>query len=373
MALSLASIGERASQARPLDRLLQNVGILARSSRDIETDGEESASGDFDAEATDAETPPDSEQDDTTPISKTRVAKRYGADEYVPLRARMNAWWHGDTISRRNAPSASTNVETAATIDMTKWTKDRMELVQWLWGEGFLEPGGAAAVRKLFLHVLPNSKQSVLDLTTGLGGTAFTLAHDQNLWMDALEWDDILVAEANRGANKNGLVDQVPVGKLKLDAINIAEKKYNLIYSRERLFTVVEKIELLTAAAEGLRAGGNLVITDLVVTSTDRLESEGFGTWVRSEPVMPQPWTMALYVKTLKELGLSVVTRQDSTKQYLSDITAGWRRVAKLLQGGDFNPDLANQLLAEGDFWIGRTTALEAGDISLCRLIARRP
>ena len=373
MALSIASIGERALQAVPLDRLLQNVGILARSPCASETDSEEPASDGSDAEGMDSETPPDSEQGDNAPVSEAGVSRRYGADEHIPPRARMNAWWHGDTISRHSAPNATTDVEIAAPIDMTEWTEDRMELVQLLWGEGFLEPGGAAGVRKLFLHVMPNSKQSVLDLTTGLGGTAFTLAHDQNLWMDALEQDDILAAEANRSAAKNGLVDQVPVGKLKLDAIDIAQKKYNLIYSRERLFTVAEKIELLTAAAEGLRAGGNLVITDLVVASADRLESEGFSNWVRSEPVMPQPWTMALYVKTLKELGLSVVTRQDSTKQYLSDITAGWQRIAKLLEDGEFNPGLANQLLAEGEFWMGRTAALDAGDISLCRLIARRP
>lgn len=350
MALDIASIGERARQAVPLERLMQNVGILVRSSGAVQTDDQSASNGNSEART-----------------------KHYNADENIPLRARMNAWWHGNIINQDAAPHTSADVETVSPIDMTRWTEQRIEVVEFLWGNGFLEPGGAAGVRKLFLHVMPNSKQSVLDLTTGLGGTAFTLAHDQNLWMDALEWDEVLSAEANRSANTGGLGDQVPVGKLSLDAIDIAQKKYNLIYSRERLFTVAEKIELLTAAAEGLRTGGNLVITDLVLTGTDRLDTDGFRNWVQSEPITPHPWTMALYVKTLKELGLAVVTRQDSTEQYLSEIRFGWQKAVKLLEKGEFNLKLGDQLLAEGKVWSGRTAALEGGDLALCRLIARRP
>lgn len=370
MAINIASIGEKARQAVPLDRLLNNVGILVRSSNAMPSSDQTIATDDADGPDTALDAA--AQQSDEKSAKRMQIMRQFDEDEPIPLRERMNAWWHGDTIGRRNASGASKDAEVRTPIDMSRWTEDRMTLVEILWGDGFLEPGGAASVRKLFMHVMPNSKQSVLDLTTGLGGSAMTLAQDQNLWMDALESDEILAAASHKTTIMAGLGDQVPVALLKLNAIDIARNKYNLIYSRERLFTIAEKIELLSAAAKGLRTGGNLVITDLVVTDAERMENQEFQNWVRSEPIMPQPWTMSLYAKTLSEHGLAVVTRQDFTKDYLTDIYAGWQKVTQALRKNQFNLELSDQLLAEGEVWRGRTGALEAGDIALCRIIARR-
>jgi ubiquinone/menaquinone biosynthesis C-methylase UbiE len=296
----------------------------------------------------------------------------YGEDEHVSMGSRLAAWWNGDIISRHGSNASAGGKDKAVTIDITKWSPDRVKLVQMLWGGSFLEPGGANRTRKLFSHVMPNSKQSVLDLTAGLGGTAFTLAQDQGLWMDALEPDHDLAAEALKAASISGLGGQVPVSHFSIDAIDIPKNKYHLAYTRERLFVVSQKLELLTAAALSLKEGGSLMITDLMVPDPETMDTDAYQEWVRTEPILPQPWTLSLYAKSLEDCGLKVAGRQDLTKDYLDDIHAGWARVTRALQDGEFDRSLGDHLLAEGEFWAGRTKALTSRVAFYCRIIARR-
>ena len=342
MAISISRIGERAKKVVQIDRLLENVGVLSAALKPSKPSADETR--------------------------KTR----FDADESVPIAARLAAWWNGDVISRRQAAKQDTKPVEQIVVDMDRWTGDRIKLVQEIWGSGFLEPGGAPTARKLLTPVMPNSKQSVLDLTTGLGGTAFTLAQDQNLWMDAFEPDAELASEALRAATKSGLGGQVPVEQVSIDKINITQNKYHLIYSRERLFAIPDKLEILKAAAAGLKSGGSLVITDLLVGNSEDLESDDFQSWIESEPGTPQPWTMALYVKALEDAGLKVVSRQNMSQDYLTDIYAGWQKTTDMLESGEFKRDLDAYLLAEGDLWMARTRALEAGVIMCCRIIARQ-
>ena len=341
MSLSLADIGEKARRAVALNSLFQNVGILAR--------GDDAAKG-----------------------KSASRPRRYGAHEKIPMYERMSAWWHGDVLSRQAAKRDTTKADVVAPVDMTQWDGNRVKLVQQLWGESFLEPGGAARTRKLFAHVMPNSKQTVLDLTAGLGGTAFTLAQDQGLWMDAVESNTDLAAEALKAASMSGLAKQVPVSHVDLDALDVAKNKYHLAYTRERLFALTQKLEVLTAAAASLKDGGTLMITDLMVPSADSMDSDEYHDWADTEPLIPQPWSMALYAKSLQDCGLKIATRQDLSTEYLEDIHTGWARISRALEDGEFDLSLGRYLLAEAEVWTGRTRAMQNGVISYCRVIARR-
>lgn len=290
----------------------------------------------------------------------------------VPLSAKLAAWWNGDALPECDGHADATEGPQGAPVELAKWTQQRIKVAQCLWGESFLEPGGAVRARKLLTHVMPNSRQSVLDLTTGLGGTAFTLAQDQGLWMDALEPDEMLANEAMKSASRSGLGGQVPVTHVAPNALDITRNKYHLVYSRERLFAITDKIAILTAAAKSLKDGGNLLITDFMIASPDAADSEAYRAWLTTEPVAPQPWTMALYAKTLQKLGLKISGRQDFTQEYLNDVHAGWNKVTKSLKERDFDRKLCKQLMAEGEVWAGRTQAMNAGVVSYCRIIAKR-
>ncbi|MGI9415751.1 MAG: methyltransferase domain-containing protein [Hyphomicrobiales bacterium] len=376
MALNIASLGEKARQAVPIDRFLQNVGVLARADAEP-TEPAEPAKADTAAVADEFATedlagdaipaPVDGE-----PRKRGFRSKRCGSNDDASLGDRLCAWWHGDDITAYFEPTPVAQDENGPLVDAEPWGPRRTKLSKLLWGESFLEPGGATSARRLFAQIMPSSKQSVLDLTAGLGGTALTLAKDLNLWMDAMEPDPFLAGEASEIAELYGLDEQVPVVQLDLGKVEIEEDRYNLIYSRERLFSIAEKIQLLQAAAKGLKEGGQLMLTDLMVPKSDNMDSDAFQSWVRAEPQWHEPWTLSLYTKTLEDLGLKVASRQNLTKHYLNDASAGWQRMSRILEREDFDSTLADQLLSEGDIWMARTRALEAGDLSYCRIVAWR-
>ena len=361
MLSSLAQFGASTRKAVSVSRLLRNVGVLARDR--LQQSEETGIEADLDADA---------EDDDSAGTDNETGSQYLDPCGKVTLGARLAAWWNGNLILERGG--ANTTVEAIAPdrIDLTRWGAQRLMLVQQLWGESFLEPGGADRARKLFSHVMPNPKQSVMDLTTGLGGTAFTLAQAQDIWIDALEPDADLAAAALKAASVSGLGRQVSVRRIDVDAIGIPKNKYDLAYSRERLFALSQKLELLTSAGDSLKEDGNLVITDLMIPAPEMMDTEGYRAWTGTEPVMPQPWTMALYTKSLEDCGLKIAGRQDFTKDYLADIHAGWQKIAVELESGQFDRSLAEHFLAEGEVWAGRAKALETGVISYCRIIARR-
>lgn len=359
-----STLGSKARQAFSLGKLLANTGILARGDSSSGDAGDEADVGLDSAPA----------PVDGTPRPREGYRTRFDAEEDVPLKDRLLAWWHGDIVTQHDARApAQTQPDDAPEIDLSRWSRERLKLVQSIWGESFLEPGGAQAARKLVTLVMPNSKQSVLDLTAGLGGTAFTLAQDQGLWMDAREPDPDLAAEATRRAAMAGLSKQVALEPLDPSAPNLPKDKYHLIYSRERLFTIPDKLTLLEAAAKSLKVGGSFVITDLMVPDVETLDTEAYREWSSSEPNTPEPWTVALYAKTLEKLGLQITSRQNMTDEYLREIHAGWKRVSVDLKDGSFDRNLENWLLAEGPIWSARSKALSEQTIVFCRLIVRRP
>ncbi len=292
-------------------------------------------------------------------------------DEHVPLSQRFGAWWHGEYVPKTVGSRVTPGSDADATTASAPSDSPRIRFVQELWGDGFLEPGGSAAVRRLFAEVKPNSKQSVLDITAGLGGTALALAQDLNLWMDAAEPNLDFAAEARRLARSCDLDSQVPVARLNTTSINLPDKKYHLIYSRERLFAIAEKTNILSAAAKALRKDGRLVITDYISTREGGLDPEALRAWSRSNQSVPEPWTIARYSRVLEQYGLKIVARRNMTKEHQEDVHAGWKRLLKTLRGNGSLREHGDEMLAEGDMWYERTCAFDAGDLALWRIIAR--
>jgi SAM-dependent methyltransferase len=365
MAFGLTKTVGKVRSAIPLGRLLENVGILQKT----EIDGPVMDTA-FEADDLGVDTAPAPVEGQ--PNSRRRRRLR---DSIVPnesFQKKLRAWWHGDIIASPRAPVKAAAIDESYIEAPEEWSKRRLDVVQALWGETFIEPGGASSTRKLFSPAMPNSKNSVLDIAAGLGGTALTLAQTQNLWMAAIESHPNLAAGARKNAQLCGLSNQVPVMRADDPTALIDSQKYDLIYARDRLFAVEDKLELLSSAAAGLKSGGHLFITDYVLKNAEAADSAAVDGWRRHEPETPHAWTLAGYVKELEELGLTVWARHDLTSSYLGDTYAGWKRVIDELEDDTFDRANGDALITEGEIWAGRTRAFEAGDLRYCRIIAQR-
>jgi len=305
-------------------------------------------------------------------------------DGYVPMRVRFNAWWTGEDVALVRQPGQSVKgmaigIGEAPGLDENTdgdddelWSTARISVIQSVWGEGFTEPGGAKFTKNLLGWLALNSRQSVLDLTAGLGGVARSIAADQNLWMAALEPVPELAAEGRRQSIAAGLGRQVPIALADLETHELAKARYDAIYSRERLFTVRKKAKLLSGCAEALKPRGQILITDYM-RNQDTGGAELAACWGQHEKELPSAWTKKAYVDCMTELGFNILTAQDITEDMVEYIKSAWRRVPNLIAESAFNHRQIGYLVKEGEIWMARLRAMEDGKLTVARIHAQMP
>jgi len=299
------------------------------------------------------------------------------------MRTRFNAWWTGEDVTLVQQSSQSVkgmaigigsmpNHDEDGDIDEHElWSAARISAIQSVWGEGFIEPGGAKFGKKLLGWLGLNSRQSVLDLSAGLGGTARSFALEQNLWMGALETVPELATEGRRQSIAAGLGRQVPIVLADLETHELAKSRYDAIYSRERLFTVRKKAKLLSNCAESLKFNGQILITDYM-RNQDTGGAELAACWGRHEKELPSAWTIKAYVDCLNELNLNVLTAQNITEDMIGHIKSAWRRVPDLIAAGSFSHRQIGYLVKEGEIWMDRLQAMEKGQLIVARIHAQK-
>ena len=303
-------------------------------------------------------------------------------DSYVPMRDRFKAWWTGEDVqlvpqnigpgvTRKDMAIAIDGDDTSVDEDSDNlWCSARLEVIQNIWGEGFIEPGGAKITKNLLGWLGLNSRQSVLDLTAALGGTARSVASAHGLWMDALEPIPALASEGRRLSVSVGLGRQVPISSVDLETHSFSKARYDAIYSRERLFTVRNKARLLTGCAEALKETGQILITDYM-RSADVGGAELAANWGRHEKEMPSTWTMKAYLDCLRELDLRIHIEQDISEEMVEHIYSAWRKIPNMIAEGKFSHRQISYLVREGEIWLDRLSAIESGQLIVGRIHAQ--
>ena len=190
----------------------------------------------------------------------------------------------------RRSASKATPPKTAAPPPPDGWGPSSLAIAEKLWGEGFIEPGSTQLARRIIAPANPDSMKTVLDLTTGLGGNAFMLARESSVWMEAYEPNLVLAEKAREIAQSYMLGKRVPIRYADSGILSLTGKRYDLIYSRERLYTTAHKHGLIQQYAGTLKPGGLLLITDYV--RHDQADfTPAFNSWANAEPDIIFPWT----------------------------------------------------------------------------------
>ncbi len=296
--------------------------------------------------------------------SSTLVAEE---DGYIPLKARLNAWWHGDDVSTgQSGQSDNRTIEIDKEFDKRRWSPGSISMVQKLWGEGFAEPGGVAFVKKVLSLMKFESSNTILDLSAGLGGTACSLAKEHNLWMDAYEANEALANGGIQFASRHGMSKKVPIKHVDFETLELPKAKYDQIYSRESLFMIKNKKNIIQQISKSLKPRGQVLIVDYMLG--EKCNRANIEKWLDSEPERPHPWTAELYHAAFEHYGISIWTTNDLSEEYSRQIHEGWLLMIDTISKGSFDRKTIDNLVREGEIWLNRSRALEAGDLTVKRI-----
>lgn len=283
------------------------------------------------------------------------------------LKERFRAWWEGydlDPGRRTNTHGPSHDVRYEA--GPLEWETSRIRLAEALWGEGFISPGGPDYVLSMIKFFGLDPSMSVLDLGAGLGGATRVMCEKFGVWARGLEEDPQLVEAGMALSTKAGMAKRAPIEGFDPESLELKPKSIDCIFSKEYLYRVEHKRELLRTLEGALKGRGQLLFTDYVLAkahgSSDLLEA-----WKESEPSPPHLWSVQDYENAFGKLHLDIRVIDDITEAFHKMVTTRWAAYMLSIKTHGLDDDLASCLMEEVERWTRRMQLLESDEVHICR------
>ena len=134
--------------------------------------------------------------------------------------------------------------------------------LEWMWGEGFLSPGGADEVARIVADT-PIEGARVLDVGCGLGAIdlllveRFGAAHVTGIDVEAP-----LVARAAARVEAAGLPDRISIRRVSPGPFPFDDDSFDVVFSKDSMIHIPDKPALYTDVHRVLAPGGWMVVSD---------------------------------------------------------------------------------------------------------------
>lgn len=246
-----------------------------------------------------------------------------------------------------------------------------LDMLQIIWGEGYLSPGGPQAVREIMAGIDLAGKR-VLDIGCGIGGLDQVLVELGAGHVTAVDVAVPLVAIGRRRIAAAGLSDRIDLQVVQPESpLPFGDAAFDVVFTKDAWLHVVDKPALLREVKRVLKPGGQLAGGDWM--KGPEPYSADMIYFIELEGIPYHPTTLAEYGTMLHEVGFEQVR--------LLDFNAWYRDLAKLelarLKGELFG--VMTEKLGEKtrdhfiEDWRMLTVVLDKGELRPGRLWARKP
>ncbi len=186
-------------------------------------------------------------------------------------------------------------------------------MLELIWGEGYMAPGGAGNVAKLLKSTEPRGKR-ILDIGCGLGGPSLEMARSYGAEVVGIDLEAPLIARANAAAHRYGMAGQcsfqtVEAGPLPFDAAT-----FDIVVSAGAITQTDDKSALLDEAYRVLRPGGHLTCYEWL--KSDAELSDDMRYWMRMEELTYALETLERLGKRFRAAGFADVETTDASDWY---------------------------------------------------------
>jgi len=300
---------------------------------------------------------------------------------YVPFSMRFKAWWEGVEVEDlvrlrprfRAGPAAVIEIDNPDQPDPVRnWPKTRLDIVNRLWGKGFIYPGGRHESIRIVAPMNPDPSKTILDLTAGLGGGTRAICDHYGIWLTGMEPDDELAQHGHALSVEAEYEKKAPISAVDLSNLDLPPNRFDGIMIRERLYCTENKLDVLKAMDGALKSRGHLIFTDLVLSDDAKKNknNKALHTWMRAEGAFCEPWTISKYRITLGELNMEARVFKDESDEYRSQILGAWRNFVDTLNREEMSREFVDTLMYEAHNWLRVVRALETGDLRYLRVHA---
>ncbi|MCC6259888.1 MAG: methyltransferase domain-containing protein [Anaerolineales bacterium] len=198
-----------------------------------------------------------------------------------------------------------------AQLDATQYTRESILKYEKIFGKNFVSTGGAESTREIIamLNLKPGMK--VLDIGSGLGGSAFMMAQEYGAQVHGLDLSHNMLDIAQERLHELNLEKQVSFEygdflESQIDA------QYDVVYSRDAFLHIHDKAKLFQVIFKTLKPNGLLFFTDYCWGEGEH--SEEFLAYVAQRGYAM--YTPKEYGEFIKAAGFKDVQALDKTKLF---------------------------------------------------------
>jgi SAM-dependent methyltransferase len=138
-------------------------------------------------------------------------------------------------------------------------------MLESVWGQGFLSPGGADEVaRVLEGHDLRG--KAVLDIGCGAGGIDIALVTRHGAaYVTGIDVEDPVLAHARALIAENGLSDRIGLVKVAPGPLPFPPGTFDVVFSKDSIVHIPDKHALMAEVARVLKPGGWFLASDWLI------------------------------------------------------------------------------------------------------------
>ena len=134
--------------------------------------------------------------------------------------------------------------------------------LEWMWGEGFLSPGGADEVARSVAGA-PIAGARVLDVGCGLGAIDVLLVeHFGAAHVTGIDVEAPLVARAAARVDAAGMADRIAIRKVSPGPFPFEDGAFDVVFSKDSMIHIPDKPALYAEVHRVLVPGGWMVVSD---------------------------------------------------------------------------------------------------------------
>lgn len=247
-----------------------------------------------------------------------------------------------------------------------------LELLQLIWGDGFLSPGGEDELVRLF-EGSDIGGCEVLDIGCGLGAIDELLVRRFGARsVIGVDIDPALVAGMRRRVERAGLADRVRGETVDGGALPYGDSTFDVVFSKDSMVQIPDKPAIYAEVLRVLRPGGRFIASDWLRGGTGEYSPEMME-FFRLEGIAYNMVTLEQSAAALRAAGFVDVEIRDRHGWYL-DLA---QRELDALQGS-LKPVIVERLGAERaqhfiDDWRQLVVVVKRGELRPGHLKAVKP
>jgi phosphoethanolamine N-methyltransferase len=200
--------------------------------------------------------------------------------------------------------------------------------LQWMWGDGYLSPGGEGEARQILSGVDVTGKQ-VLDIGCGLGAVEVLLVRDyQAGHVTGIDVEAHLIEHSRQLAADNNIAARTKFVLVEPGPLEFDDDSFDVVFSKDAIVHIPDKASFYAEVLRVLRPGGAFVASDWLRggedTATDRALE-----WLSYVHLNYQMSEAPAVEAMIREAGFSQVRLNDRNGWYREEI----ERELGLLEG----------------------------------------